>query len=517
MDPLRASYEAVAYDSVPIPLAEPDAIAAIAALHGVTPPPPDRCRLLELGCATAGNLMSIAFRSPRSELVGVDLAPAQIETGRLAVAEMGLQNVTLEARDLTEIGDDHGRFDYIICHGVYSWVPPAVQDAILRVCERNLAPTGIAYVSYNAYPGWHHRGMVRDMLAFNDVPSLPPAQRLERARALATLLAGADPSDGSPHAAMLREEAEYILRQSDQHLFHEQLEPWNEPVYFAEFARRAATHGLRYLAEAKLPAETAATARVRGALGAGVDVVRGEQYLDFVRGRMFRRTLLCHGDTHVAPAPIPGAVRGLFARSRAISVEPAAEDAARGPGVAAFRIASGAMITTNNPVVVAALGMLTDVAPAAVSFEDLRRHVDGHLGSFDDADVRRLIGDDDALASALLQCATAGFVEFRALPSAFVPRPGPRPKASALARWQSTRVADVTSLGHSVVTLAGVERFLLPHLDGTNDRSRLVRLLASGFSSGDLRLDGGAPSPEQLSGVLDELLERMGRSALLVS
>ena len=53
---------------------------------------------------------------------------------------------------------------------MYSWVPPDVQDAILRVCSRNLAPNGIAYVSYNTYPGWHVRMMAREMLVEHDDP-----------------------------------------------------------------------------------------------------------------------------------------------------------------------------------------------------------------------------------------------------------------------------------------------------------------------------------------------------------
>ena len=183
-----AAYESVTYESKAMPLAEPDAIAAMAILHGVTPVPPDRCRVLELGCATAGNIMSMAFRFPKSQFVGIDLSPTQIEIGRLAVSDMGLQNVTLEARSITELGDEHGQFDYIICHGVYSWVAPDVQEAILRVCARSLSPNGIAYVSYNTYPGWHRRGMLREMLMFNDDPSLPPAQRLKRAREFAAFL-----------------------------------------------------------------------------------------------------------------------------------------------------------------------------------------------------------------------------------------------------------------------------------------------------------------------------------------
>ena len=153
--------------------------------------------------------------------------------------------------------------------------------------------------------------------------------------------------------------------------------------------------------------------------------------------------------------------------------QPSAEDAARGGDVESFRAPSGATITTNNPLVVAALRRLSDVAPEVVAFDDLRRHVDERLAASSDADIRRLGDDASALPAALLQCATAGLVDFRALPSRFVVRAGPRPKASALARWQALHVAEVTTLGHWPTSLLGAERFVLPYLDGANDRSRL--------------------------------------------
>src|SRR4029077_11314117 len=39
-------------------------------------------------------------------------------------------------------------------HGVYSWVVPSVRTSIVQFIEKTLKPGGIAYVSYNAMPGW---------------------------------------------------------------------------------------------------------------------------------------------------------------------------------------------------------------------------------------------------------------------------------------------------------------------------------------------------------------------------
>ena len=486
----------------------------------MTPASPDRCRVLELGCASGANLLGLALRSPKSTFVGVDFVPAQIEAGRFAVSEMGLRNIDLQLRSIVDIGDADGTFDYIICHGVYSWVPPDVQDAILRVCDRNLAPQGVAYVSYNTFPGWHRRAMLREMMMFHDDPSLDPDERVARARAFAAELAGVHASSASTHAAALREEVALVERQTNRHLFHEQLEPWNEPVYFSEFMRRAAAHRLGFLAEANLVVEPSAMVQLPDMLVAAGDRIRSEQYMDFVQGRMFRRTLLCHDGVHSSAEPVVDAIRQLRVRSRVEPVDPSAEDAARGPGVAAFRIPEGRTVTTNNPVIILTLMALVAVAPVVVAYEDLKRRVGDALAASNPPapdSVASAIADDEALLGALLMCAKGGFVEFRVLPANAVASAGVRPKASALARWQALYSDEVTTLGNSPYRLVGAERFLIPHLDGTKDRAQLARVTGHGFTSGDLKLDGYTPTQESLLGIVESLLANLARAELLVA
>jgi len=510
---IAASYDAVAYDSRPIHYAEPDALAAIATLHGLTPPSPSRCRVLELGCATGMNLVSMAFRMPKSKFVGIDLAPNHIESGRFIVSELGLQNVDLQLRSIADIGEADGLFDYIICHGVFSWVPPNVQDAILRVCSQNLSEHGIAYVSYNTYPGWHRRGMLRDMLLFHDDPSLDPAERVARAREFASAIAASDPTNDTAHFAVLREEAKELEKQRDVHLFHEQLEPWNEPIYFSEFMRRASTNGLAYVADSHSGVESAAMAKLREKLGENFDHLRMEQYIDFVRGRPFRRSVLCHAAAKPTPEAVANGVHRLMIRARVASAEASPEDAARGPGVTSFQTPEGVKVTTNNPLVIAILTALMDATPEAVPFDDLRRRVSERFAaSRQTSDV-----DDEALASALLACTRGAFVEFRVLPSPLVSRPGLRPKASTLARWQALSFEEVTTLAHSYYKLVGIERFLIAHLDGTKDRAQLVRHTEHAFTSGDLTLPGFVPTSESLAAIVDEVLGRLARAGLLVA
>ncbi len=82
------------------------------------------------------------------------LSPAQIAAGEARVRRPGLSNITLSARSLDEIGAADGAFDFIVCHGVYSWVSEPMHEALSRVVAERLAPEGVAAVSFNVLPGW---------------------------------------------------------------------------------------------------------------------------------------------------------------------------------------------------------------------------------------------------------------------------------------------------------------------------------------------------------------------------
>jgi SAM-dependent methyltransferase len=184
------SYDEVPYPSLPARRTHPSHLAAIARLFGMVPPSPGRCRLLELGCASGENLLPLAADFPDSHLVGIDLSVRQIEAGRSVVEQLGLSNIDLRRLDLHDFGEDQGTFDYILCHGVFSWVPRAVQDRILEIGLRHLAGNGVFFASYNTYPGWHLRGVVRDMMVYHVRGIEDPATRVAQARALPDFLVG---------------------------------------------------------------------------------------------------------------------------------------------------------------------------------------------------------------------------------------------------------------------------------------------------------------------------------------
>jgi 2-polyprenyl-3-methyl-5-hydroxy-6-metoxy-1,4-benzoquinol methylase len=148
------SYDALPYTSDPFPNTHPSLLGAIARLFALDTAPVNEARVLELGCASGGNIIPLAARHPQASFVGVDLSKAQIEAGQARLARLNLSNIALRCQSFAEIEKGGAGFDYIICHGVYSWVPAPLREAILRICRENLSPRGVALVSYNVLPGW---------------------------------------------------------------------------------------------------------------------------------------------------------------------------------------------------------------------------------------------------------------------------------------------------------------------------------------------------------------------------
>ena len=139
----RLTYDQVPYPALSFSQSHPDSLAIMATLLGMTTAPVERCRMLELGCAVGGNLVPMAYALPDSEFVGIDSSASQITEGDAMIAALELGNITLKHLDILDVDPSLGQFDYIIAHGVYSWVPEAVRDKILQICKQNLAPNGV--------------------------------------------------------------------------------------------------------------------------------------------------------------------------------------------------------------------------------------------------------------------------------------------------------------------------------------------------------------------------------------
>jgi methyltransferase-like protein len=432
--------------------------------------------------------------------------------------------VELLHKSILDVGRDDGVFDYIICHGVYSWVPSQVQDKILEICDRNLAPNGVAYVSYNTYPGWFLRGMVRRMMCYHARQFQDPQTQVQQARALLDFLIDAGPVGDDQYHALLRRELEIVRGRQDSYLFHEHLEEDNEPLFFQEFIERAERHGLRYLAEAQFSEMVAANfspqvEKTLRELGAGL--IHSEQYLDFLRNRTFRRTLLCHAGIELNRQLGANQLKGLYVASGLKPASPQPDLTAHAPET--FQGAQGPAVTVSHPLLKSALVRLSERWPEPVLFESLPALAAGAGAKALVRDADRFQRDLDELGGLVLELYAKDLVELRPCPPRFAARLPERPTVSPLVRLQAEDGRYATNLRHEIVDLGDLARHLARLLDGTRTRNDVLAALAELVEGGQLVVERyGTPIRGQhdLRQLLDELLtEELNdfvRKALLV-
>jgi methyltransferase-like protein/trans-aconitate methyltransferase len=501
------AYDTVRYLSRPFAQTHPDRLATMAAWFGMHPAPVEQCRLLELGCGSGANIIPMALGLPESYFVGVDLARTPIAEGKAVISELGLPHVELRALDLRALPVDLGQFDYIVAHGLYSWVAPEVQEQILATCAERLAPQGVAYVSYNAYPGCHIREMVREMMLFHIRDVEDPEERLSQALDFVQLLAAGIAGD---YAEFLRQELDDLLEWRREYVFHDDLAPFSEPLYFAQFMERAQRHGLQYLAEANIfdmqdrnfpPAVREYLRRVEAARG----LLEKEQYLDFLKNRRFRQTLLCHQDVVPVRARPHEAVKQFWIASPAEPESDAPDYRSR--TVEVFNGPKGSSMQTDQPLAKSAIVYLGQIWPERVRFETLREQARSMAGVTD-------AGEDQFLLETLQQSFWAGLVELHMHAPRLVGRVGPRPEASPLARLEAHTRSMVTTLLHSSVQLDGAAaRYALQLMDGSRDRATLAEALDAWARDRGLQQIEG----DLLSDALEQNLGKMARLGLMLA
>ncbi len=480
-----SSYDAVLYPVRPFVQTHPDRLATLATLFGLNAPPPARCRVLELGCGAGGNLLPMAAALPEATFTGIDSARVPLARARSVAERLDLGNVRFDEISIERYEPPPEGFDYVIAHGVYSWVAEPVRDALLALCARGLSEHSVAYVSYNALPGGHLRQALREMLAFHLGDLAAPGERIAAARAFLGFLAAAGESDDEL-VTKLGGEARELGEHEDALLFHDTLAAVNRPFYFHDFVARAQAHGLRFLSEAQfseMQVGALAPTLQRTLLAIG-DRLRREQYLDFLKERKFRQTLLCRADRTLEDTPRPETLRAL-AVSAALRWQ-VDEESGRvtfvGPGTA--------HVVTDNPLVVRTLETIARSWPSPVWT--------AQLGS-----EREL----PAICEALLRCFGANLVRLHVHPPLVSTSPPERPRVSPLARLEAAEGTMVTTVRHTHHELDDeLARRVAGLLDGTRNRRALLAALR----------DDGGPADDDLAAALEASLARLAEAGLLL-
>ena len=509
--------EVYSYDLLPYPSrfflqTHPDRLATAATLYGMRPARVENCSVLELGCGNGSNLLAQAYGLPLARFVGIDLAEKHIQKARESAAELGLENVEFRQMDLMDLDTaTFGKFDYIIAHGLFSWVPEAVRSRILQIFREMLEPNGVGYISYNAYPGAHLRELGRSILQMHAGDAAGPAEKAEQAlsflRFVAENFVGPD-----VYRQVLRSEVKRHLEHDAEDIFNDDLADVYRPFYFREFAEQLQGSGLQFLSEAEIHAASrhGLPDQARQYLDSLADVIDVEQNLDLLRGRVFRQTLFCHQDVQLDRNIKPELLDQFYLSSPIRPASPDVNIAAR--RIVKFARPAGYSIDIDHPLTKAALLRLGEIWGDSIATAELLSH---------SVEVLEKLGVENKdweqqktiTRSILLQlCTQTDLIELHTYrPHGHTP-PSDRPRTNRLSRWQMRDSRDVLTLLQKDLQIAdSISRRLLELLDGTRGRTELLNDLRLFIESENIEPGERDTLPADLSKWLDDSLTELGR------
>lgn len=526
------TYDAVPYGGDAYAPTHPDVLGVIASLRGMKPAAPDHCRVLEIGCANGHNLIPMAVSLPGAELVGIDYSTRQIDRAQAYVDQLGIRNISFHHLDIQAWDGSLGEFDYIVAHGVYSWVAPPVRNSLMRLCAQALTPQGVAYISYNTYPGWFMLRALREIMFYHVDGTYDLIERAEKAISFVEWLA--DIVDGertipysafpSAYATMVRTYVEGNLKSLNRDastFLHDELADVNDPVYFHEFYKHAQSVGLRYVGDAdfssmlatNMPAEV--TSKLRDLVRSQIDA---EQYMDFVRNRSFRRSILCRGDVQLSGAINHAALEYFYFSSSAQVQVQSGEDPQN--DVVKFVSADGASLVTDHPVTVVALNTMRSKWPKRFSLDELLDISYTALAEYNPDTARWRAGmlgdltvrseDRPVLLTSLLRAfsSSSELVNCHFHRGKFVTEVGERPLASPWAKLLAKEQTHVSDLRLRRVELNPLERFLLVRLDGKHTSDDLVQAIIDGpIARGDWRVGSDNSNTENIEASVRESVQ----------
>lgn len=505
MDTTAAAYEDFQYENLAFRNTHPDWLGTVGRIFGMDPARADRCRVLELGCGPGGNLVPLAELLPGSEFVGVDLSSSQIARARADAAAVGVTNVRFEAMDIRDV-PDWGPFDYVICHGVFSWVPDDARRRILAIASEQLAPQGVAYVSYNTLPGWHARGMLRAILR-RVVPEGPPQEMARTARTFLEIMRTRTPEQ-LPLGAWLRGELMLLDQLSDRYLYFEYLVDENVPLYFDEFLQLATDAGLQHLGDADVSSMLPSQLGEEGERF--VDAItrtqlEQEQLLDYLTIRLFRRTLLCRSDVTlqreiehriladgwIGADLTLGAVGDDGGETSDTSLPDLTDPAVRTPLLRdatelVFVDGDGLRIASDDPISKSLLHELARSGPAGRPTLELVTAIAEHLDRAADAELV-----DDVCARAM-RILLQGRLDAGRWQRPIAVRLPERPRTTATVRHQAAAgETSVVGPRHEHRSVDPLDRVLLVAMDGQRDADGLAAAVMAARADGTLEIGHG--------------------------
>ncbi len=509
MSDSKFSYDEVPYSSFTFPQTRPDRLATLGAFHGMNTAPPEKCRVLELGCGDGTNLISFAYILPNSEFVGIDLAQNHIDLANRTSVELGLSNLSFHCEDVMDFTRERfGEFDYIIAHGLFSWVPQPVRDKVLQVYKECLTPQGVGYISYNAFPGCFVRQMIWGMMQYHTALIASPADKVQNGVNLLNFLVHATPKD-SLYQSMIKLELSEIGQRTPENIFHDDFATINQPYYFHEFVELLKKNDLQFLSEVDsfwTESEQLSPEILKKLDDLGDDIIRREQYIDFIRCRPFRSTLICRGDIAIERMPEPDILKDFYlaAQAEPKSTEPDLTTASS----ELFISPEGLEFEVEHALTKSALTYLQRSWSKSVRFDDLAARAAELSGDRSNEGMSKMTAD-------LLGLFKRGFVYLHCFHPEFVSEVSEFPSASKFAQWQvRNKAQDITTLsGMNLKPDSDLMRLLILLCDGTRGHNTILKDVIARIENGR----GERENKDEISQAVEEKLADIARLGLLSS
>ena len=479
-------YDELPYSDCPITVSRPDNLYVIGRLFQLQPALPENCKVLELGCAGGGNLIPLAYHWPNSEFVGVELSQQQADQANRIIEELKLNNIKILHQDLMTLrtSEDQGigQFDYVIAHGVYSWVPPEVQQQLLSLCNVLLKPNGIAYISYNTLPGWEQRTMLRDMMRYHSRTATTTAEQLEKSLQLLTMLHKGLPENGSLSEQWVRLQAEELLHKPPNYVYHDYLEKHNTPVYFHEFARQAGQHRLQYFAEASLYTmlSSTLTPEAESALDQFEDPIEYEQYMDFFYLKHFRQSLLCHAQQTPQRQIDVDILKECFFYSD-LYIKEDIDLYSQDPQT--FNSPSGDNYTVSHPLTKAALADLLMAYPSTYGLDQLKQRAAASVLQYGDSKYSE---EFENMFGEIINLYLSGAIGVSTVDRQYKTQFEDKPKFNALSRvFCEFNKFSVATVHHDSISLNQLQRTLIELADGELDLEQVTADLSAAMKENE--------------------------------
>lgn len=282
----------------------------IAAINGYQVPRLDEpFAYCELGCGKGITSLLLAAMHPNADVHACDFNAEHIDYARKLQQDAGVGNVTYYAKSFAQMLDEPlPAFDFIVLHGVYSWVPEPVRAGIREFAQRRLKPGGLLMVSYNAMPGWAHLQPLRRMMQVHAAGVQGDSlQKAREAYAYVAALA----RNGAGYFRTVPEAARYLEQLAGKdirYVAHEFLTPHGDPFYFEEVASAMAAAGLQYcgnMTPANNHPELMVPPSFRDRLPVRASRLALEMHHDMIANTTFRADLFCRQSAKELPQDLP--------------------------------------------------------------------------------------------------------------------------------------------------------------------------------------------------------------------